>query len=71
MLVGDVLSLGTLICFVTILGIAARNGIMLLSNYRHLQFEENVPSDRELILRGAEDVLKFLDLIIADKPVPG
>ena len=51
-LFGGVLSLGSLVGFVTVLGIAARNGIMLVSHYRHLQIEEGVPFGRELILRG-------------------
>jgi CzcA family heavy metal efflux pump len=50
-----VLSLGSLVGFITVLGIAARNGIMLVSHYRHLQHEEGVPFGRELILRGAEE----------------
>ncbi len=54
-LTGGVLSLGSLVGFITVLGIAARNGIMLVSHYRHLQSEEGMPFGRELILRGAEE----------------
>jgi Cu/Ag efflux pump CusA len=54
---GGVLSLGSLVGFVTVLGIAARNGIMLVSHYRHLENEEGVPFGRELALRGAEERL--------------
>ncbi len=54
---GGTVSLGSLVGFVTILGIAARNGIMLLSHYRHLQTEENVIHGTELFLRGAEERL--------------
>ena len=51
------LSLGSLVGFVSVLGIAARNGIMLISHYRHLETEEGMPWGRELILRGAEERL--------------
>ena len=54
---GGVLSLGSLVGFVTVLGIAARNGIMLVSHFRHLEREENEPFSRALILRGAEERL--------------
>ncbi len=57
LLTGGVLSLGSLVGFVTVLGIAARNGIMLISHYRHLQEVEGVPFGDELILRGAEERL--------------
>ena len=57
MLTGGIVGLGSLVGFVTVLGIAARNGIMLLSHYRHLQTEENVAFGRELVLRGAEERL--------------
>ncbi len=56
-LTGGVLSLGSLVGFVTVLGIAARNGIMLVSHYRHLEEQEGVPFGPELILRGAEERL--------------
>ena len=56
-LTGGVLSLGSLVGFVTVLGIAARNGIMLISHYRHLEDEEHVSFGPELAIRGAEERL--------------
>ena len=56
-LTGGVLSLGSLVGLVTVIGIAARNGIMLVSHYRHLELEEGVPFGRDLVLRGAEERL--------------
>jgi CzcA family heavy metal efflux pump len=49
---GGVISLGSLVGFVTVLGIAARNGIMMVSHFRHLELEEGVPFGPELILQG-------------------
>lgn len=43
--------------FVAVLGIAARNGIMLVSHYRHLQLEEGCAFGRDLVLRGAAERL--------------
>ena len=51
---GDgVISLGSLVGFLTVLGIVARNGIMLISHYQHLERFEGVPFGPELVLRGA------------------
>lgn len=50
---GGVLSLGSIVGLVTVLGIVARNSIMLISHYQHLETQENMPFGEELILRGA------------------
>jgi Cu/Ag efflux pump CusA len=54
---GGVLSLGSLVGFVTVLGIAARNGVMLVSHYRHLEEQEGEAFGSNMILRGAEERL--------------
>jgi CzcA family heavy metal efflux pump len=54
---GGVLSLGSLVGLVTVVGIAARNGIMLVSHYRHLEVHEGMSFGRELVIRGAEERL--------------
>jgi Cu/Ag efflux pump CusA len=56
-LTGGVLSLGSLVGLVTVVGISARNGIMLVSHYRHLEQSEGVPFGRDLITRGSEERL--------------
>jgi CzcA family heavy metal efflux pump len=54
---GGILSLGSIVGFVTVLGVAARNGIMLISHFRHLEEKEGLPFGLELVLRGAEERL--------------
>jgi CzcA family heavy metal efflux pump len=56
-LTGGVLSLGSLVGLVTVIGISARNGIMLVSHYRHLEQVEGVPFSGELVMRGCEERL--------------
>ncbi|MCA8942475.1 MAG: efflux RND transporter permease subunit, partial [Planctomycetes bacterium] len=76
------LSLGSLVGFVTVLGIAARNGIMLISHYRHLEEHEGMSFGRALVIRGAEERLSpilmtaacaglaLLPLVVG-RPIPG
>jgi CzcA family heavy metal efflux pump len=52
---GGVISLGSLVGFFTVLGIVARNGIMLISHYQHLERFEGVPFGPELVLQGAKE----------------
>ncbi|MDA1261067.1 MAG: efflux RND transporter permease subunit, partial [Planctomycetota bacterium] len=52
---GGVLSIGALIGFIAVFGIAARNGIMLVAHIRHLQEHEGVSSFRDAVSRGASE----------------
>jgi len=54
---GGVISLGSMVGFLTVFGIAARNGILLINHYQHLQQHENEPFGPGLVLRGAMERL--------------
>ena len=51
------ITLGALVGFFTVLGIAARNGILMISHFRHLEEEEGEPFGRDLVMRGASERL--------------
>jgi CzcA family heavy metal efflux pump len=54
---GGVLSVASLIGFITLFGLATRNGILLLLHVRYLQEHEGVVDLRTAILRGASERL--------------
>jgi CzcA family heavy metal efflux pump len=54
-LAGGVLSVASMIGFLTLFGIATRNGIMLVSHIRHLIDVEGVTDLREAVERGARE----------------
>ena len=54
---GGVISLGSLVGFLTVLGIAARNGIMMISHFQHLERVEGEAFGLSLVLRGAKERL--------------
>jgi Cu/Ag efflux pump CusA len=50
-----ILSLGSLVGLLTILGIATRNGIMMISHFQHLEEVEGETFGPELVQRGARE----------------
>jgi Cu/Ag efflux pump CusA len=54
---GGVISLGSIIGFLAVLGIAARNGVLLINCYQRLEGQEGVPFGLDLVLRGVRERL--------------
>src|ERR671923_1745371 len=76
------LALGSMVGLLTVLGIAGRNGILMIAHFRHLEREEGIPFGPALVLQGAKDRLApilmtasatglaLVPLVLAG-PVPG
>jgi Cu/Ag efflux pump CusA len=54
---GGSVELGSLVGFLTILGITVRNGVLLIKRYQQLQRDEGETFGRDLVLRGARERL--------------
>ena len=54
---GRVLSLGSLVGFLAVFGIAARNGILMVSHFERLEREEGVKFGPGLVIQGAKERL--------------
>jgi CzcA family heavy metal efflux pump len=54
---GGILSIGSLVGFFTVFGIAARNGILLINHAQHLEREEGETFGVDLVLRAARERL--------------
>jgi len=52
-----VLSVATLIAFITLCGIASRNGVLMISHYLQLLVNDNNEFNKETIIRGSQERL--------------
>jgi CzcA family heavy metal efflux pump len=79
---GGVVSLGSIVGFLAVLGIAARNAVALIDHYQQLEAKDGMPFGFDLVVRGARERLSpivtgsvaiiavFLPILVA-RQVPG
>ncbi len=61
-LMGDDITLASVVAFAAVLAIAGRNVILLFSRYRHLEDHEGMAFGREMVSRGARE--RFLPIVV-------
>jgi HME family heavy-metal exporter len=52
---GETFSVASLVGFISLTGIASRNGILMISHYIHLMVHEEMPFGREMVIRGSQE----------------
>ena len=71
---GDAVSLGSVVAFLTVLGITVRHALALVGRYQHLQEHDGLPFGADLVVRGARErllpvVLTVLTIVVAFLPL--
>jgi Cu/Ag efflux pump CusA len=55
--VDGVITVASLVGFITLCGVASRNGVMMISHYLHLMKYEKESFTKEMIIRGSQERL--------------